>query len=156
MPPTKRSHRPKEDVFPDFGALALGPHPHQTMRVLGLVRAGHSMHNILEIGRYQGSWTPKDVERILRTNRVRTPDAPDAGNAPPGARVLKLPATQAAVVDLVRQGLDNHEIADALGLSPNTVRSYVSQILHAAGCRDRVALVIAVLTRTLVTFAEES
>ena len=156
--PRGKPKKPKAEALPDFGAISLGDNPRQTTRVLGMVRAGLSLDHILEVGRYQRSWTKADVERILRANRVPFPDPPDPSPfsaRPTSARTVKLTTTQVAVVHRVCQGLTNKEIADDLGLSPNTVRSYVSTILSEAGCRDRIALIIQVITGRLVPVTED-
>lgn len=76
MPTTTRTDsrgRPKQVPLPDFGAKVLGTNPEQTVRILGLVRAGSSYDYILEVGRYQGTWTEADVRRVLTANRVPMP-----------------------------------------------------------------------------------
>jgi DNA-binding NarL/FixJ family response regulator len=42
------------------------------------------------------------------------------------------------VADLLVQGLRNKEIADAMFLSPETIKGYVASILHKLGARNRV------------------
>src|SRR5690606_38083516 len=44
------------------------------------------------------------------------------------------------VLELVREGLSNGEIATRLDVSVNTVRTHVSRILAKTGAEDRVAL----------------
>ena len=43
---------------------------------------------------------------------------------------------------LVARGLNNTEIAEALGLSPLTAKTHVSRIMGKLGARDRAQLVI--------------
>jgi len=45
------------------------------------------------------------------------------------------------IVRLVASGLSNKEVADSLGISPLTAKTYVSRILRKLGCRDRAQLV---------------
>jgi DNA-binding NarL/FixJ family response regulator len=55
------------------------------------------------------------------------------------------------VLTLVARGLNNTEIADALGLSPLTAKTHVSRIMGKLGARDRAQLVIVAFESGLVT-----
>lgn len=150
--PRPRSPR-NPDTLPDFGAMSLGDNPRQTMRVLGMVKAGHSLGHILEVGQYHGSWTPADVDRILRANKVPMPEPPDPRPNSiklTSARTVPMSARQVQIAHLICQAMTNEEIAAHTGLPSNTVKSHVSAILGLCDCRDRVALVVAVLSRELV------
>ena len=46
------------------------------------------------------------------------------------------------VVALVAEGLNNHEIAERLFLSPATARTHVSRAMIKLGARDRAQLVV--------------
>lgn len=55
------------------------------------------------------------------------------------------------VLSLVARGLNNTEIAEALGLSPLTAKTHVSRIMGKTGARDRAQLVIVAYESGLVT-----
>jgi DNA-binding NarL/FixJ family response regulator len=55
------------------------------------------------------------------------------------------------VLTLVARGLNNTEIADALGLSPLTAKTHVSRIMGKLAARDRAQLVIVAYESGLVT-----
>jgi DNA-binding NarL/FixJ family response regulator len=55
------------------------------------------------------------------------------------------------VLSLVARGLNNTEIAKALGLSPLTAKTHVSRIMGKLGARDRAQLVIVAYESGLVT-----
>lgn len=62
---------------------------------------------------------------------------------PPQSELLKeFSPRELDVLRAVGGGLSNHEIAARLHLSPATVRTYVSRMLHRSGSRDRAQLVI--------------
>ena len=62
------------------------------------------------------------------------------------AEVLRAEAdgalSEAEVVALVAEGLNNHEIAERLFLSPATARTHVSRAMIKLGARDRAQLVV--------------
>ena len=68
-------------------------------------------------------------------------DARDAAAGPdagwPG-RSAGLSERESEVLALLARGLTNREIADAMFLSPETVKSYVAQILSKLRVRNRV------------------
>lgn len=80
--------------------------------------------------------TARLIERFLRT-----PSTPATGG--PGC----LSDREREVLTLIARGLNNTEIAEALGLSPLTARTHVSRIMGKAGARDRAQLVITVTSR---------
>lgn len=60
---------------------------------------------------------------------------------PSGARRFGLSARHASVIRLVQRGYSNREIAGLLGISPVTVKHYLSDALSAIGARSRLELV---------------
>ena len=68
-------------------------------------------------------------------------DAHDAAVGPdPGwpGRSAGLSERESEVLALLARGLTNREIAEAVFLSPETVKSYVAQIFSKLGVRNRV------------------
>ena len=60
-----------------------------------------------------------------------------------------LSATEAAVSELVAEGLTNRQVGARVGLSPKTIEVYLSRIYAKTGCRSRVELAVAVRDGTL-------
>ncbi|MFE5337309.1 response regulator [Isoptericola sp. NPDC056573] len=77
--------------------------------------------------------TRRLVDDFAARAAVRRP-APELGTLTP---------RETDVLLAVARGLSNAEIADALFIGEQTVKSYVSEVLRKLGCRDRVQLVIA-------------
>ncbi|KOU60251.1 LuxR family transcriptional regulator [Streptomyces sp. MMG1533] len=85
--------------------------------------------------------TARLIERFLRS-----PSVPAAGGGPEC-----LSEREREVLALVARGLNNTEIAEALGLSPLTAKTHVSRIMGKLGVRDRAQLVIVAYESGLVT-----
>ena len=69
----------------------------------------------------------------------------------PGGGPECLSDREREVLALVARGLNNTEIAEALGLSPLTAKTHVSRIMGKLGARDRAQLVIVAYESGLVT-----
>jgi DNA-binding NarL/FixJ family response regulator len=63
-------------------------------------------------------------------------------------------ARERQVLTLVARGLNNTEIAEAMGLSPLTAKTHVSRIMGKLAARDRAQLVIAAYESGLVSAGE--
>lgn len=87
--------------------------------------------------------TARLIERFLRS-----PSMPTAGT---GDGPECLSEREREVLALVARGLNNTEIAEALGLSPLTAKTHVSRIMGKLGVRDRAQLVIVAYESGLVT-----
>ncbi|MDX3238777.1 response regulator transcription factor [Streptomyces sp. ME03-5709C] len=81
--------------------------------------------------------TARLIARVLRL-----PEGPPPGGPAP-ERLAALSERERQVLTLVARGLNNTEIAEALGLSPLTAKTHVSRIMGKLGARDRAQLVIA-------------
>ncbi|MCW3039089.1 MAG: putative sensor protein [Solirubrobacterales bacterium] len=60
------------------------------------------------------------------------------GTPPAPAALAQLTGREQPVAELLAQGLANREIALALGVSPETVKSHVASVLRKLGARNRV------------------
>ena len=126
--------------------------------------------NIVEALRAGASgFLVKDTRPAELLDAIRTVAAGEALLSPgPTARLiarfLRSPSGRAAaggpsalserereVLALVARGLNNTEIAEALGLSPLTAKTHVSRIMGKLGARDRAQLVIVAYESGMVT-----
>lgn len=68
----------------------------------------------------------------------------------------KAPSTrEIEILQLVAQGFSNHEIADQLRISRNTVRNHVINLLEKLGTRDRTEAAAVAIKRGLVRLNED-
>lgn len=81
--------------------------------------------------------TPKATRALLGSMSDDTGPAPIDEEA-----VSELTAREREVVAMVGRGLSNHEIANALYLSPLTVKTHVSRAMTKLHARDRAQLVV--------------
>jgi len=86
--------------------------------------------------------TSRLIARFLR--------APDTATTSVVGGPSGLSERERQVLALVARGLNNSEIADALGLSPLTAKTHVSRIMGKLGARDRAQLVIVAYESGLV------
>jgi len=86
--------------------------------------------------------TSRLIARFLR--------GPDTGTTSAVGGPGGLSERERQVLALVARGLNNSEIADALGLSPLTAKTHVSRIMGKLGARDRAQLVIVAYESGLV------
>ena len=117
------------------GFLLKGGEPGELLSAIHLVAAGESL------------LAPSVTRRLIEAY-VSQPEQ-GALAAPDG--LDELSARELEVLDLVARGSNNREIADALYLSPLTVKTHVSHILTKLRARDRVQLVVIAYQAGLVS-----
>ncbi|WP_313896076.1 response regulator transcription factor [Streptomyces sp. YIM 98790] len=91
------------------------------------------------------------VTRRLIADFARQRPAPPRGGAAPALRLKALTARESEVLELIARGLSNAEIAKALVLAEQTVKTHVSRILAKLGLRDRAQAVILAYESGLIT-----
>ena len=88
--------------------------------------------------------SPRASEVVL--GRVRR-DA--VAGEPERSRIDDLSAREVEVLRLIARGLENAEIADALGISPRTAKNHVSSVLAKLGQPGRVQAAVYAVRRGL-------
>ncbi|MET9898243.1 response regulator transcription factor [Streptomyces sp. NPDC006446] len=140
------------------------------VRVLVLTTYDTDEHIVEALRAGASGFLVKDTRPAELLDAIRTVAAGDALLSPgPTARLvarfLRAPSVPALavggpeglserereVLTLVARGLNNTEIAKALGLSPLTAKTHVSRIMGKLGARDRTQLVIVAYESGLVT-----
>jgi DNA-binding NarL/FixJ family response regulator len=116
------------------GFLLKGGEPGELLSAIRLVAAGESL--------LAPSVTRRLIEAYIAQPEHRTV-APDG--------LDELSPRELEVLTHIARGSNNREIAEALYLSPLTVKTHVSRILMKLGARDRVQLVVIAYQAGLVS-----
>ncbi|MGW7514272.1 response regulator [Streptomyces sp. NPDC054796] len=103
------------------------------------------LHGIRTVAMGAALLDPEVTRRLVGTYAARI--RPAEGTA----EDIPLTPRELEVLRLIADGLSNGEIATALLISPETVKTFVSRILSKLGLRDRVQAVIYAYRRGLVT-----
>ncbi|TKA11198.1 response regulator [Actinacidiphila oryziradicis] len=135
----------EEHVVPALRAGASGflvkdTRPAELLDAIRIVAAGEAL------------LSPGPTARLI-ARVLRMPDRPPA-DAPAPEGLAPLSARERQVLILVARGLNNIEIAEALGLSPLTAKTHVSRIMGKLAVRDRAQLVIAAYESGLISAGE--
>jgi DNA-binding NarL/FixJ family response regulator len=117
------------------GFLLKGGEPSELLSAIHLVAAGESL------------LAPSITRRLIEAYIAQPDEA--AAVTPEG--LDELSARELEVLGLVARGSANREIAEALYLSPLTVKTHVSRILTKLRARDRVQLVVIAYQAGLVS-----
>ena len=116
------------------GFLLKGGEPGELLSAIRLVAAGESL------------LAPSVTKRLIEAYLSQ----PEQGGAAPDG-LDELSPRELEVLGLVARGSNNREIAEALYLSPLTVKTHVSRILMKLRARDRVQLVVIAYQAGLVS-----
>jgi len=117
------------------GFLLKGGQPSELLSAVRLVAAGESL------------LAPSITKRLIAAYVAQPEQAETV--TPEG--LDELSPRELEVLGLVARGSTNREIAEALVLSPLTVKTHVSRILTKLGARDRVQLVVIAYQAGLVS-----
>ncbi len=71
---------------------------------------------------------------------VHIPEAPDDVTDPLQLKKFHITSRETEIIDLIRQGLTNREIAEKLFISPYTVNNHIANIYEKTGVRSRIDL----------------
>ncbi|GGK45249.1 response regulator [Streptomyces flaveus] len=119
------------------GFLVKDTKPAELLDAIRTVAAGESL------------LSPGPTSRLI-ARFLRAPHAV----APATGGPEELSERERQVLTLVARGLNNTEIAEALGLSPLTAKTHVSRIMGKLGARDRAQLVMVAYESGLVVPGE--
>lgn len=122
------------------GFLVKDARPAELLDAIRTVAAGESL------------LAPGPMSRLI-SYALRAPAAPKADRPVPDG-LSTLSDRERQVLTLVARGLNNQEVAGALGLSPSTAKTHVSRIMTKLGMHDRAHLVIAAYESGLITPGE--
>ncbi|MFC7218783.1 response regulator [Streptomyces polyrhachis] len=118
------------------GFLVKDTRPAELLEAIRIVAAGEAL---LSPGP-----TARLIERVVKLPGSRAVEsAPEALGG--------LSPREGEVLGLVARGLNNTEIAEALGLSPLTAKTHVSRIMGKLNLRDRAQLVVVAYESGLIT-----
>ena len=92
------------------------------------------LHGIRTVARGESLLFPDAVRHLVRRSRAADPEAVPA--------LARLTAREAEVLRLMADGRSNAEIAGALVVGVETVRSHVAAVLAKTGARDRTQAVV--------------
>jgi DNA-binding NarL/FixJ family response regulator len=122
------------------GFLLKGGQPSELLSAIRLVAAGESL------------LAPSVTRRLIEAYISR----PEQGTAAAPDGLDELTPRELEVLGLIARGSNNREVAEALYLSPFTVKTHVSRMLMKLGARDRVQLVVIAYQAGLVSPTADS
>ncbi|WP_414446911.1 PAS domain S-box protein [Burkholderia sp. 22PA0099] len=101
----------------------------------------------IETAMQDASWFSRTlIEKLANVRRAKAPDA--------GGQLSDLTSRERDVFDLLCHGLPDKEIANRLGLAPNTVRNHVSTIYNKLDVHSRGEAIVWARERGIVGAAE--
>lgn len=118
------------------GFIGKGAEPEEIVRAVRTVHRGDAL--------LSSSATRSLIERSLRPGAVPPSERWEAVLAP-------LTPREREALQLVAEGLTNHDIASRLTISPHTAKTHVNRIMAKVDARDRAQLVILAYESGVVT-----
>ena len=115
----------RDDIL---SALAAGMHGYIPKRL-----SSSAMVSALEAILNGAIFVPPSITQIQPPGEMPT------STAPSGSGPVRLSNRQTQVLDQIRTGRSNKEIARALGLTENTVKVHVNSLFRTLGVRNRVS-----------------
>ena len=131
-------------IRPQLKLIVLGTEtsPEYIQRIIGAGAKGYltltaretELAMAIEMVRDGSVWAPRKVlSRLLDSQR--------GGGLPPGARPHFTPRER-QVLDLLRSGQSNREIAACLGIDESTVKAHLGRLMRKVGVNNRIALTV--------------
>lgn len=106
-----------------------------------------SAHELREIAGELADLAEKVLDEGLkvRLQALRDRVAPDSGGSAPAPKQpwVQLTPRETAVLEQVAAGCSNADVAERLGLLPNTVKSYLKSAMRKLGVNNRVQAIVA-------------
>lgn len=98
---------------------------------------------------------PSVMKRLVEAFAGARPKGAAIGSAQAAARLEGLTEREREILQLVATGADNAQIADALFISPATVKTHLSRIMQKTSSHDRAQLVVLAYESGLVIPASD-
>ncbi len=136
-------------VRPQLRLIVLGTETDQEyiQRIVGAGAKGYLTHMAkqselamaIDMVRDGSVWAPRRVLSRLLDSKPGGANAPDT---PPSFTPREL-----QILDLLRAGRSNREIAHALGIDEGTVKAHIGRLLRKVGVNNRIALAVHPFTQ---------
>jgi len=131
-------------AHPNLNLIVLGNEssPDFIQRVIGAGAKGYlsltakesEIRMAVETVRDGSVWAPRKVlSRLLDSQRVASR---------PEAAIPRFTAREIQILDLLRAGQPNREIALALGIDEGTVKAHIGRLMRKVGVNNRIALTV--------------
>jgi len=94
---------------------------------------------------------------VAEFNQIKTQEMQPSSRAIAGAERGPLDASvlsrrEVQVLELIKEGMKNPDVAEKLGLSTKTVENHVRNILLKLAVKNRTQAVVEALRRSIITF----
>jgi DNA-binding NarL/FixJ family response regulator len=121
----------------DAGAVAFLPTSSSVAEIADAVVAVHQDRELI------GAEERRELARALRRARIE--------EATEQQRAKRLTSRQTEILQLMADGMSSRDIADRLGLSPNTLRTHVYNILTRLGAHSKLEAMAVAIRQGMVS-----